>query len=494
MRSLARGSTLNLSAALVSALVNFMLALVVTRGLDQDLAGVFFTSTSLFLLGTTLGQLGSSTGLVYFISGARARGETASIPSYMRAAVGPVLVTAFAVTGIALVLSRPIAELLGQNERTDELQRFVVVLALFVPVAGVTNLAMSATRGLGTMVPSATIGQIFRPALQLVLVSIVVVVGLEGEIAWAWVIPFAPAAGLAWMAWRRRSARLVTEPATRERVSRAFWIFTGPRALASVTQLAMQRLDIILVGSLSGLKDAAVYAAVTRFLVLGGMVSGAVSQAVQPRLGEALGRNDHDATQGLYRTSTAWLMLLSWPIYLMLIIFGPVIVGVFGADYTSGARVLQTVSAAMLVATGCGTVDMVLNMAGRTSWNLGNVLLAFSVNLGLDLLLIPRIGLMGAAIGWAAAIVLANLVPLSQIFWYLRLHPFGAATRTAAALSLLAYAVVPLAVLAVLGLTFAALVVASVLGTLCFAGSVFVARERLKLSDLVKIRRSRRAG
>ena len=62
----------------------------------------------------------------------------------------------------------------------------------------------------------------------------------------------------------------------------------------------------------------------------------------------------------------------------------------------------MVLAAAMLVATGCGMVDMVLTMAGRTSWNLGNVLLALGVNVGLDLLLIPEHGVLGAAIGLAA--------------------------------------------------------------------------------------------
>ncbi len=86
------------------------------------------------------------------------------------------------------------------------------------------------------------------------------------------------------------------------------------------------------------LKDAAIYAAVTRFLVLGGMVSGAVSTAVQPRLGEALGRSDHESARDLFATSTAWLLMLSWPIYLMLIVFAPVVVRVFGEEYSRRRR------------------------------------------------------------------------------------------------------------------------------------------------------------
>jgi O-antigen/teichoic acid export membrane protein len=273
-------------------------------------------------------------------------------------------------------------------------------------------------------------------------------------------------------------------------VGRPFWAFTGPRALASVTQLAMQRLDIILVGALSGLKDAAVYAAVTRFLVLGGMVSGAVSTAVQPRLGEALGRSDRESARDLYATSTAWLLMLSWPIYLMLIVFAPVVVRVFGEEYTSGADALVIICVSMLVATGCGTVDMVLNMAGKTTWNLYNVILAFAVNLSLDILLIPHLGLVGAAIGWAAAIVTANLVPLAQIHFVLHLHPFGSATRAAMTISLVGFAVVPAAVSLVIPSGFVALVISGLVGSCIYVVLLVVSRERLRLTELLTVRGS----
>ena len=58
---------------------------------------------------------------------------------------------------------------------------------------------------------------------------------------------------------------------------------------------------------------------------------------------------------------------------------------------------------------------MVLVTTGRSSWSLVNGLLAVVVNVGLDVLLIPRYGIIGAAIGWSAAIVLTNLLPLAQV-------------------------------------------------------------------------------
>ena len=108
-------------------------------------------------------------------------------------------------------------------------------------------------------------------------------------------------------------------------------------------------------------------------------------------------------------------MLLTWPLYLLVMTYAPVYLGLFGTAYRDGAPSSWCWPAAMLVATGCGMVDMVLSMAGRTAWNLVNVLVALASRSALDLLLIPRLGALGAAIGLAAAVVANNLLPLAQV-------------------------------------------------------------------------------
>ena len=85
-------------------------------------------------------------------------------------------------------------------------------------------------------------------------------------------------------------------------------------------------------------------------------------------------------------------------------------------------RSVISTGATMLVATACGMVDVVLIMAGKATWNLANVLAAFVVMVGLDLWLIPQLGILGAAIGWSASILVGNLVPLIQVRHALACH------------------------------------------------------------------------
>ena len=114
-------------------------------------------------------------------------------------------------------------------------------------------------------------------------------------------------------------------------------------------------------------------------------------------------------------------------------------------------------------------VDMVLAMAGRTSWNLINVLVALGVTIGLDVLLIPRYGALGAAIGLACAMVANNLLPLVQVGRAARLHPFGRGTLAAGTLSAACFGVLPQIVTALAGTGAAGLCAGSGPGRAAFA-------------------------
>lgn len=485
----ARGSTINLAGAVVAAMANFGLTVLVTRLTSQSTAGIFFSVTSLFLLATSLGQLGTNTGLVYFLSGARARGELHRYASYMRVALRPVLVVGVVMAVAMFVFAGPLARVLASGHEA-EFTSYLRAVAIFIPCAGLLNLAVSGTRGLGTMRINALLDQMGRPVLQVGLVLLAIVFGGRSAVlAVGWAVPYVILAGVGWRIWTTMRVRAGGATVDHEfRPTKDFWRFSVPRALASVAQVAMQRLDVVLVGALAGIPEAALYAAATRFLALGQMAGGAVSQSVQPHLGETLARKDVGAASELYQVSTAWLVCLTWPIYLLLIVFAPTVLDIFGSQYDAGSMVVIILCSSMLLGTACGMVDMVLTMAGRTSWNLVNVLIAFAINLSLDLLLIPSHGITGAAIGWAVAIVAANVIPLLQVGVFLRLHPFGPGTITALVLASVCFGAVPVVGRALIGPGWWSLFLSAAVGFVAYLVGLRWCRKVLRLHELLALR------
>jgi O-antigen/teichoic acid export membrane protein len=138
----------------------------------------------------------------------------------------------------------------------------------------------------------------------------------------------------------------------------------------------------------------------------------------------------------------------------------------------------------MLVATAIGPVDVVLLMGGRSSWNLGNTMVSLGASLALNLLLLPRDGLAGAAVAFAAGVLLNNLLPLVEVWWSLRLHPLGPGTGMAAVLAVVGFGLPGLLVWARVGPTLAGLMVYAAVGCVLYAVLLWRFRHRLEWEAL----------
>jgi len=501
-RGVARGGVAGMAGSALAGGTGVVVTWVVARVLGAEQAGAFFAATAAFVLAGGLAKLGTQTGLVYWPARLRATGRGHLLGACLRTALTPVtwlsvllaVVMWLAAPAVARVTAADAPHVIG--EHTAGLR----VLAVFLPLQALTDALLTATRGYRAMRPTVLIDRVLRSALQLLCIAGAGVATLWTTaslpvFAFAWAVPYLPVTVLA--AVSLRSVYRAHKPAgprarvvERRALRRDFWRFTGPRALATVAQLALQRVDVLLVAALGGLAPAAVYAVAGRFVVLIQFANQGISQSVQPRLAEALATDDRVTANHLYQTATGWLVLVTWPINLLVILFAPVYLGVFGDGYRSGANVVVVLACAMLVATGCGMVDMVLAMAGRTAWNLVNVLVALGVTVGLDLLLVPRYGALGAAIGLACAMVANNALPLIQVGRVAGLHPFGAGTGAAALLSVACFGVLPPVVTAVAGPGAASLTLAVCLAVPAFAAGAWLLRRPLALDSFMPAKKS----
>lgn len=493
-RGVARGGLANVAGSALAGGAGVVVTWVVARSLGQAEAGAFFSATAAFVLAGGLAKLGTNTGLVYWPARLRATGESRLLGTCLRAGLIPVIVFSLFLALAVWIAAPAIAE--GTAPGMPGVTGGLRALAVFIPLQALTDVLLTVTRGYRSMRPTVLLDRVLRSSLQVVTVSAAGVAALWTAaslpaFAVAWALPYLPVTILSAYAARSvylagRPADTATERPERRRLRRDFWRFTGPRALAAVAQLALQRVDVLLVAALGGLGPAAVYAVAGRFVILIQFANQGISQSVQPRLAEALSTGDRAGANRLYQVATGWLVLITWPVNLLVILFAPYYLRFFGPEYAAGTPVVRLLAVAMMIATGCGMVDMVLAMAGRTSLNLGNVLVALAVTIGLDVLLIPRWGAMGAAAGLAGAMVANNLLPLIQVFRGARLHPFGPGTRAAALLSIGCFGPLPWAVTALTGDGPIGLALATTAAIAAFGAGAWSLRATLELGAFTR--------
>ena len=494
LATVARGGALNLVGVVTNSVFNFLLVLIVTRGLGATQTGIFFVSVALFSLLGTFAQWGSEVGFVRTIPRFRVLGRTADIRHSIRAGIGPVLVIGSILAVIMAIFAEPLGRLLTNGRHGADMAPVVRALAPFVPLGAAFTVALAATRGFGTMVPSVVIDKIGRAAAQPMLALGVVVLGMSSvALAVAWAAPMAVGLVAVWIWMVVLLRRWEADPLEGPHEARGmrhtfveFWRFTIPRGLAGVFATAILWLDTLLLGAMRSAAEAGIYAAATRYLAMGQFIGVAISQVVGPKLSELLatGSRDRHRLQAVFQTSTSWLILLSWPLYLTMIVMAPSLLTIFGPGYEQAETVLMILGGAMLVATSVGPVDIVLLMSGKSGWNLLNTLIAVVSNVTLNLLLIPHMGMNGAAIAWAVSIVLNNILPLVQVWKLSGVVPFGKGVFVAAACACATFGLVGALGHLVLPASLVSLVIVALVATPCYLGLLWRFREPLALFAL----------
>jgi O-antigen/teichoic acid export membrane protein len=449
---------------------------------------------------TNIAEFGADTGLVRTIPLYRVGGKTRHLRTIIGMAISPV-VGAATLIGIGLFLFAPHLSmtLIRGEAAASQGTVYIRVLALFLPISAASAIVLAATRGFGTVVPFVAVENVGKPALRPMLFLPVAVAGLGSiAIALSWALPVAAGLVIGLLALRRllrRAERSDSRTEEAPRPSRGlfveFWRFAGPRGIAASFQTASSWIGIIMVGALGGPREAGIFAAVNRVVIMGTFALNAVNLAIGPQISSLLGQKRADRAGGVFQAAAAWLMGISWPLYLTLAVFAPLLLRVFGSEFVAGQGALVILSLGMLVNMGTGNCHIVLLMAGKSSWNLANTFVSVTLNIGLGFLLIPRYGATGAAIAWATAIVLDNVATATEVWVLLGLSPFWRGYYLVAGGAIAFFALLGVIVRGLVGPSFASFSAFALIGLAIYAAWLARYREVLHLSVLGQAMRVR---
>jgi O-antigen/teichoic acid export membrane protein len=137
---------------------------------------------------------------------------------------------------------------------------------------------------------------------------------------------------------------------------------------------------------------------------------------------------------------------------------------------------------------------VVLLMSGRSMWTLFNSMIGLGINVGLNLWLIPKYGMEGAALAWSASIVFNNLAGIIEVKALLKLSPFGPGSAIPMVASVVCFGGLGLLTRHVFGMTLGTFVVFGLVTTLVYGGLLYVFRRRLHLGILLQAVRARGGG
>lgn len=413
--SLAKSGSLASLCVMYGAGIAFVTTMVVSNGIGAEGSGEFFRLMALFAISISLVTFGADTGLVRTMSAQRALGRYGVLPQLIRYGLIPSLVTSvLLVAGVYIY-----TELVPM---APEYQAAMRVSSAFILVAALMTVFFGALRGLHRVVTFTLLQNVLLPTLRFAAVGLVVLFsGQLMDLVYAWTVPVAITAVVA--LWRVERAFpseehvevLPSEDSPTE-TFRSFWGFSSARGVATVVETILEWIDVLVVAAFLGAAAGGVYGAVNRCVRVGAMIEHTGRVVTGPSISAALATRQLDRAREIFLSTTRVLTALSWPFYLSLAFFGPVLLGFFGKGFEAGAGILWVICPAAMLSMSAGGVQSVLLMSGKSRWQLLNKLSSLVVAVTLNFTLVPVWGLYGAVTAWASALLIDTFLASYQVF------------------------------------------------------------------------------
>lgn len=491
--SAGRAGVVTLVGAALNAVLAFVVAGTVSNVLGADSTGHFFQGIALFSIVATAVTLGTDTAMVRQASRLQALGRTDRVRPVLVSSVRVVLALGTVVATLSWVLAPALAERLVGPDQQEALVQTVRALAPFLPLAALMSVLLGTSRGLGQVYPYTLIQNTLVPGARAAAVGVVVLGALGtgargpgspglGALLTAWAAPLALGVLVAVLVIRR--AGTATRAVAQSRADRReLWSFALPRGAAALVERGLDWADVLLVMALAGPAAGGVYAIVRRLAGVGGLLESTMRIVTGPMISRAFAHGDRRELAALFQQGSGVLVLVGGPVYVTLIVLGGEVLALFGPEFPLGRVALAVVAAAFLLETACGMLQTMLLMGGKSHWQLQNKTAQLVVLVVVAVLLVPRLGLLGAALAWAAGVLTNLVLATGQVRTLCGARPSLRTVALPATLVALTFGALPVAAGQLVGWTPVSLLLVLAAAGLSHLVLVLLLRHHLPLSD-----------
>lgn len=401
----------------------FLIALLLARLLGPQDYGLYVLSLTAAGLFTGISLVGLDDALVRYAAILSGRNDRAGLRGALQISLGVPLAAALFVGATLFLTASPVAEGLFEEPRLASLLR---LFAVVVPFLTVSNVLAGTARGLRRMDYAAFAENIIQSVVRIVLLAGLALI--DGLSLFAAGIVFGVSdivATITLIILLKREPPLAQPPD--EKVRRDFkplLRFALPLWLSGLLRQFRRNIEILMLGALSGVSSAGVYAIVSRINLVGHVSLLSILVAVRPILAQLHDCGDRDGLSHLYRTATRWALTLNIPFFLIVLLHANEILGMFGDSFAVGTTSLIVVAVAELVNAGTGICGPMIDMTGHTRVKLANSVLWTILTIGAGALFIPRWGVVGAAVASLIGIAATNILAVVELWVLERVRPF----------------------------------------------------------------------
>jgi len=409
--------------------LGFISSIIVAKFYGADIVGIIAVMNSFLMLTTLFTVMGTNTSILRLIPEHIVKYSPTSSYKLYRKTLCMVIIISIIAGTLLFFSANLIATKLFHK---PHLVFYFSLSAVFVVFKSLMLLNTQATRGL-KLIRIFALMQILPQSLNLTFLLVLGLMFPTSNVpVYAMLAGFTLSGIFGWIVIGHNFKKtmnkedIVEHIATKELLS-----ISLPMLMSATATFIIGQTGVIMLTIFRNEAEVGYYAIAVKLAALTALVISAVSTVAAPKFSELFYSGKHDELFHVARKSAKLAFLISCPILAGLFILGrPVLVHVFGKEFIAAYPALLLLAFGQFVNSATGLSTTFMNMTGKQSAYKRIVIATMIINISLNLLLIPKIGLLGAALTSMISICFLNVVTAIYIklkhghsIWYL---PFQA--------------------------------------------------------------------
>jgi len=419
----AKGGGVSFLGRIFEYVIRFIFGVVIARAIGVEQYGLYTLGITVALIAVNVAMLGLQVGMVRFLPSAIREKDDAAISEIIKLCVGLPVLFSLALAAGMFLFATPLAELIFHDLRLVPILR---IASLLVPLDTLGSMAYVVTISFKRPEYSTLTSNVISPLAKLFLAVGFLALGLSTRgVLISQVI--ASAAGLTLLLYYTNALFSLKRSFLTAKHNRwEILSYSFPAYLGWIVNTVRTTLATLVLGWVGLTAGVGVFTAASRFSMIGSMFYLSIGNISTPIFADLHSRGAAFQMKAYYQTTTRWMVIFNLPVFLTSMLFARPLLSIFGDDFTAGSASMMILAAGTLAYTCTGFGANILDMTDHPRVNTANSVLMVIITIILNLIFIPRWGVVGAAIATALSTVLVNVVCLLEVWYLLRMLPYNA--------------------------------------------------------------------
>ena len=423
LQKIAKGTGIIFTGTIIAMLLSFIGTVIIVRYLTTSEYGLFSLALTVIGILAGLSSLGLGEGATRYIAYFKGQQDSKRIFGVIVASI-QITLTASVLCSIFIFLSSDTISMAILHN--NDLSTFLKILSITIPFSILSGILISIFRGFGAVEAKVYFSDVLAQILRISFFIAVVFFGLAliGVVyAYLGIVVITCAALVVYTV--KKLPTFVKKERDCKPMRKELLYFSLPLFGQGILAIIITSTDKLMLGYFKTAEVVGLYSVALTLANLIPIFLTSLAFIYVPIVSQLYAKNLFDEIKRTYAVLTKWVFSAALPIFLIMFLFPESVLNIlFSARYMQAGIALQLLALGFFTHSFLGPNGMTLLVMGKTKFILMNALVRTIMNVSLNFLLIPPMGIAGAAIASAISLTAGNILASSELYLLSKTHPF----------------------------------------------------------------------